>query len=95
MKKLWPYLAHGFLEADNNSAERSMRCVALGRKNYLFMGSERGGQSAAIAYTLIETAKLNDVDPQAWLTDVLGRIADHKITRLNELLPWSYAATAA
>ena len=85
----------GFLEADNNSAERSMRCVALGRKNYLFMGSERGGHSAAIAYTLIETAKLNGVDPQAWLTDVLSRIADHKINRIDELLPWRYAASAA
>ena len=95
MKKLRPYLDHGFLEADNNSAERSMRCVALGRKNYLFMGSERGGQSAAIAYTLIETAKLNGVDPQAWLTDVLSRIADHKINRIDELLPWRYAASAA
>ncbi len=56
-----------------------MRPIALGRKNYLFMGSERGGKSAAIAYTLIETAKLSGVDPQAWLTDVLSRIADHKI----------------
>ena len=65
--------------------------MALGRKNYLFMGSERGGKSAAIAYTLIETAKLSGVDPQAWLTDVLGRIADHKITKLDELMPWSYA----
>ena len=55
------------------------------------MGSERGGKSAAIAYTLIETAKLNGVDPQAWLTNVLGRIADHKITKLDELMPWSYA----
>ncbi|MEE8393466.1 MAG: transposase domain-containing protein, partial [Rhodospirillales bacterium] len=64
---------------------------ALGRKNYLFMGSERGGKSAAIAYTLIETAKLNGVDPQAWLTDVLGRSADHQITKLDELMPWSYA----
>ncbi len=72
-----------------------MRPIALGRKNYLFMGSERGGKSAAIAYTLIETAKLNGIDPQAWLTDVLGRIADHKITRLDELSPWCYAATAA
>ncbi len=72
-----------------------MRCVALGRKNYLFVGSEGGGKSAAIAYTLIETAKLNGVDPQAWLTDVLKRIADHKITRLDELMPWSYAAAAA
>lgn len=95
MKKLRPYLDHGFLEADNNTAERSMRCVALGRKNYLFMGSEGGGQSAAIAYTLIETAKLNGVDPQAWLTETLGRIADHKINRIDELLPWRYAAKAA
>jgi hypothetical protein len=55
------------------------------------MGSEGGGKSAAIAYTLIETAKLNGVDPQAWLTDVLSRIADHKINRINELLPWRYA----
>lgn len=95
MNKMRPYLDHGILELDNNSAERSMRCVALGRKNYLFMGSENGGKSAAIAYTLIETAKLNGVDPQAWLTDVLGRIADHKITRIDELLPWSYADQAA
>jgi transposase len=91
MKRLRPYLENGFLELDNNTAERSMRPIALGRKNYLFMGSEGGGKSAAIAYTLIETAKLNGVDPQAWLTDVLGRIADHKITRLDELLPWRYA----
>ncbi len=91
MKKLRPWLDHGILELDNNTAERSMRPIALGRKNYLFMGSEGGGKSAAIAYTLIETAKLNGVDPQAWLTDTLGRIADHKITRIDELLPWRYA----
>jgi len=91
MKKLRPYLDHGFLELDNNSAERSMKPVALGRKNYLFVGSQGGGKSAAIAYTLIETAKLNGVDPQAWLTNVLGRIADHKITKLDELFPWHYA----
>ena len=72
-----------------------MRCVALGRKNYLFVGSKGGGKSAAIAYTLIETAKLNGVNPQAWLTNVLSRIADHKITRLDELMPWNYAASAA
>ncbi len=95
IKKLRPYIDQGILEVDNNSAERSMRCVALGRKNYLFMGSERGGKSAAIAYTLIETAKLNGVDPQAWLTDTLARIADHKINRIDELLPWRYAASAA
>lgn len=95
MKKLRPYLDHGFLEIDNNTAERAMKPVAIGRKNYLFVGSEGGGKAAATAYTLIETAKLNGVDPQAWLTHVLGRIADHKITRLDELLPWRYAAAAA
>jgi transposase len=95
MRKLRPYLEHGCLEADNNTAERAMKPIALGRKNFLFVGSEAGGKSAAIAYTLIETAKLNGVDPQAWLTDVLSRIADHKITRIAELLPWRYAAIAA
>lgn len=90
MKKLRPWLDHGFLELDNNTAERSLRPIGLGRKNYLFMGSESGGKSAAIAYTLIETAKLNSVDPQAWLTNVLDHIADHKITRIDELLPWHY-----
>jgi transposase len=91
MKRLWPYLDHGVLEADNNCAERAMKPIAIGRKNFLFVGSEGGGKSAAIAYTLIETAKLNGVDPQAWLTDTLARIADHKITRIDELLPWRYA----
>ena len=95
MKKLRPWLDHGFLELDNNAAERSMRPIALGRKNYLFMGSEGGGKSAAIAYTLIETAKLNGVDPQAWLTDVLGRISEYKVNRIDELLPWRYAETSA
>ena len=95
MKKLRTWLNHGFLELDNNTAERSMRPIAHGRKNYLFMGSEGGGKSAAIAYTLIETAKLNGVDLQAWLTDTLGRIADHKITKLDELMPWRYSVTAA
>ncbi len=71
-----------------------MRSIAVGRRNFLFMGSDRGGQSAAIAYTLIETAKLNGIDPQAWLTNVLGRIADHKINQINELLPWRYAEWA-
>ena len=95
MRKLRPYLEHGCLEADNNCAERALKPVALGRKNFLFVGSEGGGKSAAIAYTLIGSAKLNGIDPQAWLTDVLGRIADHKITRIDELLPWRYAAAAA
>jgi len=91
LKRLRPYLDDGRLSIDNNAAERGMRSIALGRKNYLFMGSDNGGRLAAIAYTLIETAKLNGVDPQAWLTDVLSRIADHKINRIDELLPWRYA----
>jgi transposase len=89
MARLRPYLDHGILEIDNNCAERAMRAIALGRKNYLFVGSPSGGKSAAIAYTLIETAKLNGVDPQAWLTDTLARIPDHKINRIDELLPWN------
>lgn len=79
---------------DNNPAERAMRAIALGRKNYLFVGSEAGGRAAAIAYTLIETAKLNNIDPQAWLADTLARLPDHKITRIDELLPWVRAAQA-
>ena len=66
--------------------------VALGRKSWLFAGSDRGGERAAVMYTLIGTAKLNDVDPQAWLADVLDRIADLPQTRLHELLPWSWKA---
>lgn len=92
MKKLRVYLEDGRLELDNNAAERAMRPVTLGRKNYLFMGSDQGGRAAAICYTLIETAKLNGVDPQAWLTDVLARISEHKINKIDELLPWHYAA---
>ena len=93
LKRLRPYLDDGRLSIDNNAAERGMRSIALGRKNYLFMGLDRGGRSAAIAYALVETAKLNGVDPQAWLTDVLSRIADHKINRIDELLPWRYTET--
>ena len=87
--RMRPYLVHGILEIDNNTAERAMRAVALGRKNYLFLGSQTGGKSAAIAYTLNETAKLNGVDPQAWLADTLARIPDHKINRIDDLLPWN------
>lgn len=93
MKKLRCYLDHGFLELGNNSAERAVRRIATGMKNWLFVGCERGGMSAAIAYTLIETAKLNGVDPQAWLTDTRDTIQDHKINRINELLPWNYTET--
>lgn len=92
LPKTRPYLSNGCLELDNNTAERQMKPIALGRKNWLFAGSQRGGDAAAIAFTLIETAKLNGVDPQAWLTWVLSRIADHKINRLEELMPWNYAA---
>ena len=95
MPKARPYLENGHLELDNNAAERAVKPVAIGRKNWMFAGSEGGGKAMAIAFTLIETAKLNDVDPQAWLTWVLSQIADHKITRLDELLPWRYAAQAA
>ena len=95
LKRLRPYLDHGILEIDNNTAERAMRGIAVGRKNYLFVGSEGGGRSAASAYTLIETAKLNGVDPQAWLADTLDRIADHKINRIAELLPWHYSQNRA
>ena len=66
--------------------------MALGRKAWLFCGSDRGGQRAATMYSLIVTAKMNDIDPQAWLADVLGRIADHPIQKLDELLPWSWQA---
>jgi transposase len=90
LPKARPYLDNGFLELDNNTAERAVRPVTLGRKNYLFMGSEAGGKSAAIAYTLIETAKMNKVNPEAWLAWVLERIQDHPVNRIAELLPWAY-----
>ena len=90
LPKARPYLDNGFLEFDNNTAERAVRPVAVGRKNYLFMGSEAGGKSAAIAYTLIETAKMNNVNPEAWLAWVLERIQDHPASRMQDLLPWAY-----
>jgi transposase len=94
----WPaltrYLDDGQLEISNNAAERAIRPLALGRKNYMFAGSDAGGERAAAAYTLIETAKLNDLDPEAYLRDVLGRIADHRINRIAELLPWNVASSA-
>jgi hypothetical protein len=80
----------GRLALDNNPAERSLRGVAIGRKNYLFAGSDRGGERAAAMYSLIETAKLNDIEPEAYLRDVLTRIADHPMKRIADLLPWNW-----
>ncbi|MEG3178883.1 IS66 family transposase [Sphingomonas sp. RB3P16] len=85
------FLDDGRVCLTNNAAERALRCVPIGRKAWLFCGSDRGGQRAAVLYTLIQTARLNDVDPQAWLADVLARIADHPAARLDELLPWNWA----
>jgi transposase len=92
LPKARPYLEYGFLELDNNTAERAVRPITLGRKNYLFMGAEAGGYSAAIAYTLIETCKLNGVNSEAWLAWVLERIQNHPVNSINELLPWNYQA---
>ena len=86
------FLHDGRICLTNNAAERALRGIALGRKSWLFAGSDRGGERAAAMYTLIQTARLNDVDPQAWLADVLARINDHVIHRLDELLPWNWAA---
>jgi transposase len=96
---LWPaltrYCDEGGLEIDNNAAERALRAVALGRKNYLFAGSDTGGQRAAAIYSLIGTAKLNGLDPEAYLREVLTRIADHPVNRIGELLPWNLVADSA
>src|ERR671926_247066 len=90
--KRWPSFT-GFLEdgricLSNNAAERAIRGIAVGRRNWTFAGSDAGGRRAAALYTLIETAKLNDVDPRAWLADVLKRLPAHPAKRLHELLPW-------
>jgi len=86
------YAEDGGLEIDNNAAERALRAVALGRKNYLFAGSDAGGERAAALYSLIGTAKLNGLEPESYLHDVLSRIADHPINHIDELLPWNVAA---
>ena len=92
MKRMTVYLEDGSAALDNNAAERSLRGIAVGRKNWTFAGSDRGGERAAAIYTLTETAKLNGVDPQAWLSNVLGRIADHPVNRVDDLLPWNLAS---
>ena len=98
LKRRWPsfirFLNDGRVCLSNNAAERALRGIALGRKSWLFAGSDRGGQRAAAMYSLIATAKLNGVDPQAWLADVLARINDLPASRLNELLPWNWTPTA-
>jgi transposase len=89
------YCEDGHIEIDNNSAERALRTVALGRKNYLFAGSDAGGERAAALYSLIGTAKLNGINPEAYLRNVLTRIVDHPINSVDKLLPWNLAAEFA
>jgi transposase len=97
--KRWPsftrFREDGRICLSNNAAERAMRAVALGRRSWLFAGSDRGGQRAAAVYSLITTAKMNNVDPQAWLADVLNRIAEHPARRIDELLPWNWQPPTA
>jgi transposase len=92
--KRWPaltrFLDDGRLCMSNNAAERILRCVAVGRHNWTFAGSDEGGRRAATIYTLVETAKLNDIDPQAWLADLLTRLSDYPARRINDLLPWNW-----
>jgi hypothetical protein len=90
-RALTRYSDDGRLEIDNNAAERALRTVALGRKNYLFAGSDCGGERAAAMYSLIGSAKLNGLDPELYLRAVLAQIADHPISRIDELLPWNLA----
>ncbi|MBS0303013.1 MAG: transposase, partial [Proteobacteria bacterium] len=89
------YCDDGRIEMDNNAAERALRGVALGRGNYLFMGSDAGGERAAAIYSLVQTAKLNGLDPEAYLREVLSRIAEHPINRIDELLPWNLMQSGA
>ena len=92
-RALTRYTDDGLLEIDNSAAERALRAVALGRKNYLFAGSDCGGERAAAMYSLIGSAKLNGLDTEFYLRTVLSQIADHPISRIEELLPWNLAPT--
>jgi hypothetical protein len=89
------YVDDGRIEIDNNAAERALRTIALGRKNYLFAGSDAGGERAAAIYSLIGTAKFNGLDPEAYLRNVLSLIADHTINRIEELLSWNIETNPA
>src|SRR5579862_3015132 len=97
--KRWPaftrFLDDGRICLSNNAAERALRGIALGRKSWLFAGSDRGGQRAAVLYSLIVTAKMNGIDPQAWLADVLARIAEHPARDIDQLLPWNWQPRSA
>ena len=97
MLRRWPaftrFLDDGRICLTNNAAERALRGIALGRKSWLFVGSDRGGLRAAVMYTLIGTAKLNDIDPQDWLDDALARLPDHPARRIDEFLPWRWTPT--
>ncbi len=92
---LMVFVDDGRVEMDNNAAERALRTVAIGRKNYLFAGSDAGGERAAAIYSLLRLAKLNGIDPEAYMTEVLRRIADHPVRRVEELLPWHLFSVAA
>ena len=99
MLKRWPgftrFLEDGRICLTKNAAERALRGIALGRKVRPFAGTDRGGDRATLMYTLIVTAKMNDVDPQPWFADVLARIAEHPFQRLDELLPWNWKKVQA
>jgi hypothetical protein len=99
MLKRWDafsrFLGDGRICLSNNAAERALRGIALGRKSWLFAGSDRGGQRAAAMYSLMVTARLNAIDPRTWLADILRRIGDHPASRLDELLPWNWQTISA
>ena len=92
-RALTRYTEDGLLEIDNSAAERALRAVALGRKNFLFAGSDCGGERAAAMYTLIGSAKLNGLDPELYLRCVLEQIADYPVSQIQDLLPWNLAAS--
>ena len=97
--KLWPALCRftedGRLEMTNNAAERAIRPLTLGRRNWTFLGSDSGGDRAAVFYTIIQTCRLNDINPEAYLADIIGRIGDHPANQIDELLPWNWQPTNA